>query len=90
MECSHFGQTVVNAALIFARLIFSALGKRSLDHMQSAQSNYKDSAPARPVLWFVQLCLLVFGQALLDDFQLLKSIFEHGLFRVFLSDTDRR
>jgi hypothetical protein len=22
MECSHFGQTVVNAALIFARLIF--------------------------------------------------------------------
>ena len=42
------------------------------------------------VLWFVQLRLLVFGQALLDDFQLLKSIFEHGLFHVFLSDTDRR
>src|SRR5580700_8286201 len=46
--------------------------------------------PARPVLGFVQLCLLVFGQALPDDFQLLKSIFENGLFRVFLSDTDRR
>jgi hypothetical protein len=45
MECPHFGQTVVSAALIFARLIFcfSALGERSVDHMQSTQSNYKDS-----------------------------------------------
>src|ERR1700729_368857 len=46
--------------------------------------------PARPVLRFIQLYLLVSGKVLLDDFQLLKSIFEHGLFRVFLSDTDRR
>src|SRR5580692_9908478 len=46
--------------------------------------------PAKPVLWFVQPYLLVLGQVLLDDFQLLKSIFEHGLFRVFLSDTNRR
>src|SRR3984957_2169508 len=46
--------------------------------------------PAKPVLWFVQPYLLVLGQVLLDDFQLLKSIFEHGLFRIFLSDTNRR
>jgi hypothetical protein len=39
---------------------------------------------------FLHLCLLVFGQELLDDFRVLKSIFEHGLFYVFLSDTNRR
>jgi hypothetical protein len=66
-------------------------GKQSwFRYFDSSQDPTGIRAPARPVLWFVQLCLLVFGQALFDDFKLLKSIHEYGLFCVFLSDTDRR
>ena len=56
------------------------------------QSSMREKADYNSLLlvWLVQLCLLVFWQTLLDGFQFLKSIFEHGLFRVFLSDTDRR
>src|SRR5258708_28358533 len=40
--------------------------------------------------WFVQLCLLIFGQTLPDDFKALEPVLKHGLFGILLRDTDRR
>src|SRR5579862_5912994 len=40
------------------------------------------------LLLLFQQSLLVFGQSLLHNFNLLKTVFEHGLFGVFLGDTD--
>src|SRR6202453_1948092 len=74
----------------FVQLFFRLWEEASREPAEQRSNSYACLRPARLLLWFVQLCLLVFGQALLDDFQLLKSIFEHRLFRVFLGNTDRR